>query len=141
MKEKSTDDLGQELMSQPNLDQYITENETYFADVDISAFLTSLYEICGLSKAELARRAEMSEVYLHQVFSGRRRPSRDRLLCLCVSMEVSLEDTQRLLRQVGYAPIYLKLKRDAIIGHGILHHTPLTEINDKLFSENERTLF
>lgn len=141
MKEKSTGDLSQELMSQPNLDQYITENEAYFADVDVSAFLTELYERCRLTKAELARRAEMSEVYLHQVFSGRRRPSRDRLLCLCVSMEVSLEDTQRLLKQVGYAPIYLKLKRDAIIGHGILHHTPLTEVNDKLFSENEKTLF
>ena len=59
MKEKSTDDLSQELMSQPNLDQYITENETYFADVDISTFLTKLYEKCGLSKAELARRAGM----------------------------------------------------------------------------------
>ena len=141
MKEKSTGDLSQELMNQPNLDQYITENQAYFVDVDVSAFLTNLYEKCGLSKAELARRAEMSEVYLHQVFSGQRRPSRDRLLCLCVSMEVSLEDTQRLLKQVGYAPIYLKLKRDAIIGHGILHRTPLTEVNDKLFSENEKTLF
>ena len=141
MKEKSTGDLSQELMNQPNLDQYITENQAYFVDVDVSAFLTNLYEKCGLSKAELARRAEMSEVYLHQVFSGQRRPSRDRLLCLCVSMEVSLDDTQRLLKQVGYAPIYLKLKRDAIIGHGILHRTPLTEVNDKLFSENEKTLF
>ncbi len=140
MREKSTGDLSQELMSQPNLDQYITENETYFADLDISAFLTQLYEKCSLSKAELARQAEMSEVYLHQVFSGRRRPSRDRLLCLCIGMEATLEETQLLLSQVGYAPIYPKLKRDAIIGHGILHHTPLAEINDKLFSENEKTL-
>ncbi len=140
MKEKSTDDLSQELMSQPNLDQYITENETYFADVDISEFLTKLYEKCGLSKAELARRAGMSEVYLHQVFAGRRKPSRDRLLCLCIGMGARLEETQQLLKQVGYAPIYLRLKRDAIIGHGLLHHTPLTEINDKLFSENEKTL-
>ena len=82
MREKTTDDLSQELMSQPNLDQYITENETYFADTDISAFLAELYEKCGLSKAALARRSGMSEVYLHQVFSGRRKPSRDRLLCL-----------------------------------------------------------
>ena len=140
MKEKSTGDLSQELMNQPNLDQYITENETYFADLDISVFLTKLYEKCGLSKAELARQAEMSEVYLHQVFSGRRRPSRDRLLCLCIGMEASLEETQLLLSQMGYAPIYPKLKRDAIIGHGILHHTPLPEINDKLFSMNEKTL-
>lgn len=140
MRRKSTDDLRQELMNQPNLDQYITENETYFAGLDISVFLTKLYEKCGLSKAELARQAEMSEVYLHQVFSGRRRPSRDRLLCLCIGMEASLEETQLLLSQMGYAPIYPKLKRDAIIGHGILHHTPLPEINDKLFSMNEKTL-
>ena len=141
MKEKSTDDLSQELMSQPNLDQYITENETYFADTDISAFLAGLYEKCGLSKAALARRSGMSEVYLHQVFSGRRKPSRDRMLCLCIGMGASLEETQQLLKRVGYPPLYPKLKRDAIIGHGILHRTPLTEINDKLFSENEKTLF
>ena len=36
MREKTTDDLSQELMSQPNLDQYITENEAYFADTDLS---------------------------------------------------------------------------------------------------------
>ena len=141
MKEKSTGDLSQELMSQPNLDQYITENETFFADLDITEFLSKLYEKCDLSKAELARQAEMSEVYLHQVFSGRRRPSRDRLLCLCIGMKADLEEIQQLLKQVGYAPIYLKLKRDAIIGYGILHRMPLTEINDKLFSENEKTLF
>ena len=140
MREKSTSDLNQELMSQPNLDQYITENETYFSDADIAGLLAGLYETCSLSKAELARRAGMSEVYLYQVFAGRRKPSRDRLLCLCIGMEASLEETQELLKQVGYAPVYLRLKRDAIIGHGLLHHTPLTEINDKLFSENEKTL-
>ena len=137
MRQKSTNDLNQELMAQPNLDKYITENETHFTDVDISAFLLELYERCRLSKAELARQAGMSEVYLHQVFSGRRKPSRDRLLCLCAG----LEDIQRLLKQAGYAPLYPKLKRDAIIIHGILSHTPLNEMNDKLFSENERTLF
>ena len=141
MREKTTDDLSQELMSQPNLDQYITENEAYFADTDISAFLAGIYEKCGLSKAALARRSGMSEVYLHQVFSGRRKPSRDRLLCLCAGLEAGLEDIQRLLKQAGYAPLYPKLKRDAIIIHGILSHTPLNEMNDKLFSESERTLF
>lgn len=140
MREKTTDDLTQELMEQADLDRYITENEAYFAEMDLISVLTRLYKKCGLSKAELARRAGMSEVYLYQVFSGRRRPSRDRLLCLCIGMKATLEETQELLKQVGYAPVYLRLKRDAIIGHGLLHHTPLTEINDKLFSENEKTL-
>ena len=141
MREKSTDDLSQELMSQPDLDQYITENEASFADVDISSALVELYKRCGVSKAELARRAGMSEVYLHQVFSGRRRPSRDRLLCLCIGMKAGLEEVQQLLRKSGHAPIYPRIKRDVIIIHGILYGTPLAEINDKLFVENEKTLF
>ena len=141
MREKSTDDLKQELMEQASLDQYITENEAYFVETDLTEVLAKLYEKCGFSKAELARRAGMSEVYVHQVFSGRRKPSRDRLLCLCIGMGAGLEDVQQLLKRVGYASLYPKLKRDAIIGHGLLHRTPLAEINDKLFSENEKTLF
>ena len=141
MWEKTTDDLTQELMEQADLDRYITENEAYFAETDLTSVLTRLYKKCGLSKAELARRAGMSEVYLHQVFSGRRRPSRDRLLCLCIGLDAGLEEANLLMKEMGYAPVYLRLKRDAIISHGLLHRTPLAEINDKLFSENEKTLF
>ena len=141
MREKTTDDLTQELMEQADLDRYITENEAHFAETDLTSVLTRLYKKCGLSKAELARRAGMSEVYLHQVFSGRRRPSRDRLLCLCIGLDAGLEEANLLMKEMGYAPVYLRLKRDAIISHGLLHHTPLAEINDKLFSENEKTLF
>ena len=82
----------------------------------------------------------MSEVYLHQVFAGRRNPSRDRLLCLCVGLEVSLDEAQKLLKQAAYAPLYPKNRRDAIITYGILHHMQLQAINDKLFLENEKTL-
>ena len=141
MRHKSTNDLNQELMEQASLDQYITDNEAYFVETDLTGVLAKLYEKCGFSKAELARRAEMSEVYLHQVFSGRRRPSRDRLLCLCIGMKAGLEEVQQLLRKAGHAPIYPRIKRDVIIIHGILYGTPLAEINDKLFVENEKTLF
>ena len=96
----------------------------------------------GAKKAfTLARQAGMSEVYLHQVFSGRRNPSRDRLLCLCIGLEATLEETQCLLKQSAYAQLYPKSKRDAIITYGILHHMELHAINDKLFAENEKTLF
>lgn len=82
----------------------------------------------------------MSEVYLHQVFGGRRKPSRDRLLCLCIGLEATLEETQRILLQASYAQLYPKNKRDSIITLGIIHHTELNVINDTLFNENEDTL-
>lgn len=140
MREKSTDDLKQELMGQADLDKYIKENEAYFSNEEISQTLSELLKERPTVKAELARRAGISEVYLHQVLSGRRTPSRDRLLCICIGLELDLEEIQQVLKQAGYAPIYPKSKRDAIITHGVLHRTPLTAINDKLFMENEKTL-
>ena len=49
----------------------------------------------------------------------------------------SLEETQRLLQQASYAQLYPRIKRDAIISYGIVHHMNLTEIND-ILQENCR---
>lgn len=140
MKAKSTDDLKHELMSEDNLDCFLSDNQPYFINRSVTELLTELYEKKCISKAELARRAGMSEVYLHQVFSGRRKPSRDKMLCLCIGMDATMEETQKLLEQATYARLYPRIKREAIICHGIVHHRSLDEINDKLFIENEKTL-
>lgn len=108
MQEKSTGDLRRELMEQDSIDTYIKENQTLFTDKSVAELLTELYEQKDLTKAELARRASMSEVYLHQVFSGRRNPSRDRLLCLCIGLGATLEETQELLKRASYAQLYPK---------------------------------
>ena len=141
VKEKSTSDLSQELMRNANIDHYIHENQSFFSDKSVSDLLSQLYEKKTMTKAALARKAGMSEIYLHQVFSGRRNPSRDRLLCLCVGLGATLEETQELLKRASYAQLYPKSKRDAVIIHGLLHQKELNDINDTLFSENEKTLF
>ena len=141
MADKTTGELQQELMEQPNIKAYLSDNQSIFVEPGILDLLEALRIRCGLSKAEIARRSGMSEVYLHQVFSGRRKPSRDRLLCICLGVEATLDEVQKLLKQAGYAPLYPRRKREAIVAHGIVHHTPLREINDKLFIENEKTLF
>ena len=141
MSEKTTSDLRQELMEDNSIDTYLQENADTFVGQDLAALLTELYEKKSLTKAALARQAGMSEVYLHQVFAGRRNPSRDRLLCLCIGLEATLEEAQELLRQAGYAQLYPRVRRDAIILHAIAHGTPLPLLNDKLYEENERTLF
>ena len=92
------------------------------------------------AKAALAKRSGMSDIYLHQIFSGRRNPSRSRLLCLCIGLGASLEETQELLKLCGLAQLYPKLRRDAIIIFALSHHMTLFEVNDKLFTENLDTL-
>ena len=141
MKEKSTGDLMRDLRVSADLSEYVRNNEVSFFEDPLQELLTRLFERKCISKAELARRSGGSEVFLHQVFSGRRKPSRDRLLCICIGMGASLEETQELLRRAAYAPLYPRLKRDAVIAYGILHHMTLEELNDSLFTEKESTLY
>ncbi len=141
MEKKDTNDLRQELMEAGDIDSYLRENQESFATAPVAGLLMEIYEQKNLSKAALARGAGMSEVYLHQVFAGRRNPSRDRLLCLCIGLSTTVEETQKLLQYVGYAQLYPRNRRDAIVLYGLMHGQVLTEINDKLFEENEKTLF
>ena len=141
MDKKNTDGLQQELMASTDLSQFLSRNQEQFVDKSIAELLNHLFEKKNISKAALAKQAGMSEIYLHQIFAGRRTPSRNRLLCLCYGLEASIEETQELLRLCGMAELYPKLKRDAIIYYGLLHKLDLFVINDKLFDENEDTLF
>ena len=138
---KNTDDLRQELMESPNLDQFLAENQDDFDSGKIVEMLSALFQKRKISKAALAKLSGMSEVYLHQVFAGRRNPSRSRLLCLCFGLEATAEETQELLKHCGHAQLYPKSRRDAIILYGLTNHMDLFDVNDKLFAENEETLY
>lgn len=140
MDKKNTDDLQQELMESSNLNRFLSENQTQFSNESVAEILNNLFKKKNISKAQLAKQAGMSEIYLHQIFAGRRNPSRNRLLCLCYGLGASIDETQELLKLCGLAQLYPRLKHDAIIYYGLAHQVSLFEINDKLFAEDEETL-
>ncbi len=140
LKNVKTEDLKEGLIKTDDLDAFLSQNSDSFDETDAQELLRSLLERSGLSKAELARRSGVSEVYVHQLFSGIRHPSRDRLICLALGMSVTLEEMQELLRRLGHAELYAKEKRDAIIIYGIAHGQTLQELNDNLFDRGAATL-
>lgn len=140
MNEKNTDTLQQELMSTNNLDRFLTENDASFRDVPLQEAIQRIFDEKGMSKAQLAKQSGISKVYLHQLFSGRRFPSRSRLLCLCFGLGATVDEAQSLLQQARHAPLYSRDRRDAIIIFALSHHMTLFEVNDKLFTENLDTL-
>ena len=137
---KDTDDLSSSLMEAPNLDAFLSENDESFTRQNVQDLLQQLFLKTNLTKAELARRSGVSTVYLHQLFSGRRNPSRNRLICLAIGLSATLEETQMLLRRSGQAELYPRDRKDAIILFGITHRRSIQQINDDLFSKGEDTL-
>ena len=129
-----TDDLRQALMDAPNLQAFLSDHADSFSHESVRELLGRLLDKKRISKATLARRAGMSEIYLHQIFAGRRNPSRNRLICLCVGLSASLEETQYLLKQCGLAQLYAKNRRDAIILYCLNRRKTLAETQELLQS-------
>ena len=138
---KNTDDLRRELMESPDLERFLSDNEKNFVSDDVNKLLNRLFRERGVTKAELAKLSGMSEVYLHQVFSGRRKASRARLICLCCGLRADIDSAQELLRKSGYAELYAKDRHDAVILYGLANDLDIFAINDMLYKENEETLF
>ena len=76
VERKNTDGLRNELMDAPNLQAFLSANEANFSSESASMLLNEMLERKGISKASLAKQSGMSEIYLHQIFAGRRNPSR-----------------------------------------------------------------
>lgn len=54
MADKTTGELQQELMEQPNIKAYLSDNQSIFVEPGILDLLEALRIRCGLSKAEIA---------------------------------------------------------------------------------------
>ena len=141
MENKTTGDIERALAGAGSLDGCRSGNEGAFTAGGLQELLGRLFDRRGISKAALAQESGMSEIYLHQIFAGRRSPSRGRLISLSFGLGATLEETQELLRRASLARLYARRRRDAIIIYGLTHGLGLFEVNDKLFTEGEETLF
>ena len=140
MVSKSTSELMDELMKSNNLELYLKENSQYLVRDEISVYLSNILENKGLVKSAVIKKTELSEVTGYQILAGTRKPSRDSLICICVAMELGLEEIQSLLKAGGFAALYPKNERDAIIISGICGSMSVAGINELLFDNNESTL-
>ena len=137
---KETKDLLEQLKTAESLDGYLRENGEHLVDGTIREQLEVVLAETGLTKSEVLRRAEINDIYGYQLFAGSRRPSRDKLIALCIGMSLTLERTQRLLKAVGFAPLYAKNKRDSILIFGIENGQSVMQINTALYDHAEPTL-
>lgn len=140
MKTKSTDDLFSEIMDYDNVEKYLSENDENYINTNLSSYLQNLLNEKKLAKSKVIKKAELSDVFGYQIFAGIKNPSRDKLVCLGVAMELNLDEIQLMLKHNGYALLYPKIKRDSIIIFGISKKMSVVEINELLFDANEETL-
>lgn len=140
MQKKTTSKLEKNLKEYNTLNRYFDENKDELATETLAAQLQNLIEAKGLSRAEVVKESNLNEIYAYQIISGVRRPSRDKLLCLCFALKATLEETQSLLKRNGFAPLYARNERDSIMFFAIEHGMSLFQLNETLYDHGKATL-
>lgn len=137
---KNTNDLLCELTRSDSLVEFIKHNDGNFLEEDLAKSLDEILKSKGLSKSGVLKRAEINDIYGYQIFSGSRRPSRDKLLSLCLGMELTLDETQSLLKSSGFPALYPKIKRDSIIISCICSQKSVFDTNGLLYEYGQKLL-
>ena len=138
--EKNTSELVKELGLCPDFQTFYKENKDYIVSQKLTELLSRLLASKGLKKSQVIQKAELSEVYGYQIFSGIRVPERKKLLCLAVGMGLNIEQAQQLLKCAGYAQLYVKRPFDSVVLYGLCKELSVVQINGLLYEYGLETL-
>ncbi len=141
MTNKTTTQLLKELENFKTFEEYETANKENLVSKTLSQHLSELLKEKNLVRAHVIRKAELGESYAYQIFSGLKpSPERDKIIALCIGMDLTVEETNSLLKIAGLLPLYPRNKRDSIIIINIQNKKSVVEINEILYDSKEKTL-
>ncbi len=121
------------ILKNSSLEDYLKENQNELIENPLCTYLNALLEEKKLKKSEVIKKSDIDQIYAYQIFSGTRVPSRDKLIVLCLGMELTLEETDTLLKYAGYATLYPRNKRDSVIISAIKNGQSRYDVDDILF--------
>ena len=122
------------------LDEFVKITSTNFSDLSLPNFFQNICKENGISKSDLIKNAEIDRTYGYQILNGTKKPSRDKLLKLCISASLDIEESNKALKLGNVGQLYPKNPRDSIIIFGINKKLNLFQIDELLFNRNFDTL-
>ena len=135
----STTELLNRLKKSDDLAKFIEDNKNEFSELSCTELLNEMLVDKKTSLARVAKASGQGD-YVYKVFQGKRKPSRDIVIAIAVGMELSIDETQLLLRISKLAALDPRDKRDSAILYGLKEQLDINRINDLLFELNEATL-
>lgn len=144
MTAKDTDELMHLLQDTKTTAQLQTYTNTLAEQTILQTFpeyLNSKMIERNISPAELIAAAQIQRNYGYQILNGTRKPSRDKILALCLALGLDLPETQRALTLAQFGQLYPKNQRDSIFIFSINKQLSVLQVNELLDEMKEELLF
>jgi len=111
----STSALMSRLFKASRLKAFMQTYDSAFLRTTFREYIQRLCAEKDLVCEQVIRTGGIDRTYGHQLFSGLRQPSRDKVIQLAFGFSMSVDEAQELLKIAGKSPLYPKLRRDAAI--------------------------
>ena len=131
-KRINTDELLKLLFKERSLEQFLQRNESAYLNTGFSDYLSGWCKAHQAVPEQLIRRANLEKSFGHQLFSGKRKPSRDTVIQLAFAMEADVAQTQEMLKIARKSPLYPRIKRDTVLIYCLHNHISLVDTENIL---------
>ena len=111
----STDNLMQRLFKTASIKNFIKRYSGEMVRIPFHAYVKKLCAERGTVPERIIKKSGIDRTYGHQIFNGRKNPSRDKVLQLAFGFGLNIDETQKLLSAARKSSLYPKIKRDAVV--------------------------
>ena len=131
---KSTGELMELLKKSTDFSCYVSSaSENFIENRSLDTSLQAILKEKRFKKSEVIRRSGLDRKYAYEIFSGAsKKPARDKVLALCLSMQLTIDETQKLLNTSEYPMLYTKVERDCVILFALQKHLSVSDVNEML---------
>ena len=97
----TTADVQESLFNAANFKDFLLRNEQNMLAQTLPEYLALQLKQKHLKRADVVRGSHLDRTYVYQIFSGKKAPSRDKLLAIAFGLQLSDEETQKMLKLSG----------------------------------------
>ena len=137
---KTTDELLNEIRKATDICDYLADNHSEMQLNSLPEYLSAWLQVKQCTKADVVRRSNLNKAYVYQIFSGRKYPSRDKVIALAFGLGMHSEEMQLLLKQAGYRELYPRDRRDALLLFAVGQGKNIIDTNELLYDHNIEVL-
>ena len=132
---KDTDELFSELTkakTDKDVKTFYKQNEEELQHPDAAKYLEQLFAKYNLKKADVILNTGLERTFAYHLLAGRKTFTRDKLLIFSIAAQLTIDETQTLLKYAGEGKLYARDARDSVVIHALNHKLDIWKTNELL---------
>ena len=122
-------DILSNIKDKSKLDTYINSSTSKENDLKLSEYILEVAKYKGFNKSEIIKNSDIYRTYGYEILNGKKSPSRDKLIQICIGNKFSLDETNRTLTIAKLGVLYAREPRDSIIIYSINNKLSIIDVN------------